>query len=29
MLKFLRFSEHPLSPLPFGGQYQILCQKPE
>ena len=29
ILKFLRFSERPLSPLPIGGQYQILCRKPE
>lgn len=28
MLRFLRWMEHPLSRLPIGGQYQVLCRKP-
>lgn len=28
-LRKLRFLEHPLRKLPFGGQYQVLARKPE
>jgi len=28
MLRFLRFLEPPLSTLPLGAQYQVLCQRP-
>jgi SAM-dependent methyltransferase len=28
MLRLLRWTERPLSRLPLGGQYQVLCRKP-